>query len=86
MSFKLALGVEGPDLSGISESYNLRLNEKYTTIEINISRENLEKLFTRLSSVVRTPGFLILEHPTHRDKEKELRKVQVILSIKMYII
>lgn len=73
MSFKLSAGVEVPDLAGISEGYELSLNKNYTVIKLNISRENLEETFIRLSSLVRAPSFFILEHPTHRDKEMELR-------------
>lgn len=74
MSFSLALGVNVPDLTGIFEGYEVNEYEKYTSLKINVSRDNLEKVFMSLSEQVASPSFLILEHPTHRDKEEELRK------------
>ena len=74
MSFQLASGVKVSDLTGIEQAFQVRKTEKYTVITLNISRENLESIILDLLPLVATPGFFVLEFPSHRDTEKLLRK------------
>lgn len=41
---------------------------------INVSAEHIDKTFQGLLTQVRIPGFLLLEHGTNGNIEKELRK------------
>lgn len=76
--FNLARGVSVPDLSGIAEGYEVvrRDADPVVRISANISAERIGRSFRKLASAVPTPGFFIIEIPTHRDVEAELRKEQ----------
>ena len=73
-NFKLVKGVRVSNLNGIQEGYCVAEQQNYFAITINVSAENIDSVFRSLSEKVRTPGFLLLEHRTHRDIERELRK------------
>jgi len=73
-NFKLVSGVHVSDLDGIYEGYCVSERQNYSVITINVSAENIDVVFRSLCKKVRTPGFLFLEHGTHRDIEDELRK------------
>lgn len=72
--FNLVKGVSVSNLQDIYECYSIDINDKYTSICINVSAENIENLFKRLCSCVRTPGFFVLEVPTNANVEADIRK------------
>lgn len=72
--FKLVQGVHVADLHGIFESYSVIERKNHSTITVNVSAENIDKLFRLMVAEVRTPGFLLLEHGTNINVENELRK------------
>lgn len=74
MTFKLSFGVSVPDLTGIEQAYEVRQTEKYTIFTVNISRDNLEHALLSLIPLVATPGFFVLEVPSHEETEQRLRK------------
>ena len=74
MTFQLASGVNVPHLTSIKQGYQVRQGKKYTVFTINISRENLESTIITLVQLVAVPGFFVLEMPTHKDTELQLRK------------
>ena len=73
--FQLPRGIEVADLTGIHESYSVTTAEGgYHVFTVNVSAENIHRVFCRLASEVNEPAFLLLETGTHRDEEQELRK------------
>ncbi len=75
MCFKLASGVNVPDLSGIAQGYCVRLNDMLTSITVNISREHLETVFLTLARLVLTPAFMVIEHPVSSRGKKLIKKI-----------
>jgi len=73
-NFKPAKGIRVSNLDGIQEGYCVAEQQNYFIITVNVSAENIDFVFHSLCKKVRTPAFLILEHATHRDIERELRK------------
>lgn len=72
--FRLVQGVEVANLSGLEEAYSVKLVPKgYHVFTVNVSAEKIPKAFRRLASEVAAPAFFLLELPTHRDVEEELR-------------
>ncbi len=72
--FKLVKGNQVPNLDGIVEAYNIVKNENSYVITINVSAERIEMVFECLCKLVRNPAFLLLEHGTNANVEKELRQ------------
>lgn len=72
--FNTVKGVCIPNLEGIKEGYNIIENTNYFQINVNVSAENIDSLFKKLCTKVRTPGFLLLEHGTNEELEKQIRK------------
>lgn len=73
-SFQLPQGIRVADLSGIHEGYEeVKTAQGYWVFTINVSAENIRRVFTRLAQEVGNPGFLPLEVSTHRDEEAKLR-------------
>ncbi len=72
--FSLVKGIQIPCLDGIEEGYHIEKLEGYYQININVSSKNIDKVFRSLCLKVRQPGFLVLEHSSRDDVEKELRK------------
>jgi hypothetical protein len=73
--FRVVQGVEVSDLTGIEEAYSVKLvSEGYHVFTINVSAEKIPQAFRRLASEVTEPAFFLLELPTHRDIEEQLRK------------
>lgn len=72
-SFLLVQGNSVPNLEGIAEGYCIRDCNTFFHIIINVSAENIERVFCSLCACVREPGFLLLEHGTNRKMEEELR-------------
>lgn len=72
--FKLVKGVHVPNLQGIHEGYKMESKEDYTFFSVNVSEENIENLFKKLCSCVRTPAFLVIEVPTNGKVEEKIRK------------
>lgn len=72
--FKVVKGICVPILDGISEGYAIyQKNTGYQMI-VNVSAENIDNVFRRLTEKVLAPGFLVLEHGTNKKNEDELRK------------
>jgi hypothetical protein len=68
-------GIRIPDLSGIHEGYEeAQMPQGYWAFTINVSAENIPRVFKRLAQEVSNPGFVLLETGTHRDVEAQLRK------------
>ncbi|QNU68305.1 hypothetical protein EHE19_007835 [Ruminiclostridium herbifermentans] len=72
--FNLVEGVHVSNLDGINEEYAIEEYENIFRITINVSAENIDSVFRELCARVRTPGFLMLEHGTNQNIEKQLRK------------
>ena len=73
--FQLPRGIEIENLDGIREGYSVSLSEGgFHVFTINVSANNILRVFTRLAAEVKQPGFLLLESGTHQDIEKQLRK------------
>ncbi len=72
--FKLVKGCEASNLDGVHEGYSVRAAEGYSAFTINVSAENIGKVFQRLSELPREPVFFLIEVGTHRDEETKLRK------------
>jgi hypothetical protein len=73
--FKLAAGVTVTNLAGVTEGFCLKpTNQGYSVIEINISADKLQKIYLGLSELVSTPAFAIVETPTKKIDEIEIRK------------
>jgi hypothetical protein len=74
-TFQLPRGIQVADLNGIHESYSVTVTgEGYHVFTVNVSAENIHRVFCRLAAEVNEPAFLLLETGTHRDVEKQLRK------------
>lgn len=63
-----------PCLEGIEEGYTVRKNKEFYQLIINVSAENIDRVFRSLCMRIRTPGFLLLEHGTNTKIEEQLRK------------
>jgi hypothetical protein len=73
-TFKLPHGIQLANLNGIQESYSVTVaDDGYHVFTINVSAENIHKVFCRLAAEVNQPAFLVLETGTHEDIEKQLR-------------
>jgi hypothetical protein len=72
--FKLVKGCDASNLNGIHEGYSVRVAEGYSAFTINVSAENIGKVFLRLSELPGEPVFFLMEVGTHRDEETKLRK------------
>jgi len=72
--YKVVKGNHVPCLDGIEEGYSLSKTSEYSEILINVSAENIEKVFSTLCRKVKTPAFLVLEHGTNASIEETLRK------------
>jgi hypothetical protein len=73
-TFALSQGIEAADLTGIEEAYSVKLvPDGFYIFTVNVSAENIPRLFRRLASEVNDPAFWLLELPTHRDVEEQLR-------------
>jgi hypothetical protein len=73
--FKTVEGVRVPSTEGIHEAYSVSLtDEGYHRFTINVSAQNIPRVYKRLSSEVCEPGFFLLEVGSPEDAEKELRK------------
>lgn len=74
-TFQVPRGIRVADLTGIREAYSVSVAEDgYHVFTVNVSAENIYKVFTRLAAEVNGPAFLLLETGTHRDIEDQLRK------------
>ena len=75
LSFQLPRGIRIADSSGIHEGYEeTKMPQGHWTFRINVSAENIPRVFKRLAQEVGNPGFFLLEVGTHRDEEAKLRK------------
>ena len=73
--YQLPRGIEVPDLTGIHEAYSVRKSEKgFFVFTLNVSAENIFRVFLHLASKVKEPAFLLFETGVHEDVEKTLRK------------
>lgn len=73
--FRLVQGVQVPDLSGIEEGYSVkRVPAGYHVFTVNVSADNIPRVFRHLAATVAEPGFLTFELPSHGDVEEQLRK------------
>lgn len=73
--FKIVEGNHVPNLKGIGEGYCVeKKSDNRLDITINVSAEKIDTVFRALCSLVRTPGFLLLEHGTNIKSEEKLRK------------
>lgn len=73
-AFKLSQGIHVADLAGIEEAYSVKLvPDGFYVFTVNVSADNIPKMFRRLASEVAEPAFWLLELPTHRDVEEQLR-------------
>jgi hypothetical protein len=73
-TFKLPNGIQVADLNGIHESYSVTVaGDGYHVFTVNVSAENIHRVFCRLAAEVNEPAFLLLETGSHRDIEKQLR-------------
>jgi hypothetical protein len=73
--FRLPRGIQVADLSGIHEAYSVTVaQDGYHVFTVNVSAENIHRVFCRLAAEVNEPAFLLLETGTHRDIEQQLRK------------
>ena len=74
-TFQLPRGIQVADLTGIHEAYSVTLaQDGYHVFTLNVSANNIHRVFCRLAAEVNEPAFLLLETGTHRDIELELRK------------
>lgn len=73
-SFTIVRGNHIPNLEGIMEGYSIIQQKNTYQITINVSSENIDNVFQSLCKKVKTPGFLLLEHGTNANVEKQLRK------------
>ena len=73
-TFTVVQGNHIPNLEGIMEGYSITQNNDFYQITINVSAENIDSVFKSLCKKVKTPGFLLLEHGTNENIEKQLRK------------
>ncbi|SDH44123.1 hypothetical protein [Desulfosporosinus hippei] len=74
-NFQLVRGCKAPDLTGIHEAYSISTGKGFQYFEINVSAENIDRVFRELTKEVVEPAFLLLEHGTNRFVEDELRKI-----------
>lgn len=72
--FSIVRGNSVPNLEGIAEGFSIVSSGNSYQFTINVSAENIDNVFKSLCGKVRTPGFLLLEHGTNRNIEKQLRK------------
>lgn len=73
-NFSFVKGNHVPIIDGIIEGYSIVEINGLFQITINVSAENIDNIFQRLCKKVKTPGFLLLEHGTNANTEKQLRK------------
>lgn len=74
-TFQLPKGIQVANLSGIREAYGITVApDGYHVFTVNVSAENIHRVFCRLAAEVNQPAFLLLETGTHRDVEAQLRK------------
>lgn len=75
-AFKVVRGISVPDLSGIAEGYAFvpSTTDARGYISANVSAERIARVFRKLAAALPEPGFFIIETPTHRDVESQLRK------------
>ena len=72
--FTVVQGNYVSNLEGITEGYSITQNNGSYQVIINVSSENIDNIFQSLCKKVETPGFLLLEHGTNENIEKQLRK------------
>ena len=76
-SFVIAKGCSLTDRGGLSEGFSVERPDgevEHTTIRVNVSAERIADVYVALSELVEAPGFLVLETPTNRAVEQELRE------------
>ena len=60
---------------GVHEGYSVtRRPEGYSFFVVNVSAQNIPKVFLLLATRVGEPGFVTIEVGTHRDEETKLRR------------
>jgi hypothetical protein len=71
-NFKLGTGIE-VNLGGIREAYSITKYDKGHRFTVNVSADNIEKIFMGIVSLLKEPLFLVLEIPANSQDEKKLR-------------
>lgn len=72
--FSVVRGNHVPNLEGIVEGFSISSSNDFYQITINVSAENIDNVFQSLCEKVEKPGFLLIEHGTNANIEKQLRK------------
>ncbi|MEM1451903.1 MAG: hypothetical protein AAF726_11865 [Planctomycetota bacterium] len=74
-SFALPRGVSLTDRGGLSEGFEVvpRVDAGHTMIRVNVSADRTAEVYRELSEAVDAPGFLVVETPSNRAVEEELR-------------
>ncbi|MEL6428121.1 MAG: hypothetical protein AAFU73_13520 [Planctomycetota bacterium] len=75
-SFRLARGCFATDLVGVAEGFAAYPPDEHGAriLRVNASAERIAEVYLALADVVTQPAFLVLETPTHRAVEEELRQ------------
>lgn len=74
-TFALPRGVSLTDRGGLSEGFEVvpRKDEEHTMIRVNVSADRTADVYRDLAEAVDAPGFLVVETPSNRAVEEELR-------------
>jgi hypothetical protein len=74
-TFQLPKGIQVADLSGIQEAYAVSVApDGYHVFTVNVSAENIHRVFCKLAMEVNEPAFLLLESGSTQQVESQLRK------------
>lgn len=75
-SFAIARGCSLTDRGGLTEGFAVEEVDgaDHTLIRVNVSAERLADVYRDLCELVDAPGFFVLETPTNRAVEEELRE------------
>lgn len=73
--FIFSPGVKITNPDGVEEGFSVQATDQnYSTITINVSLNNLKNTILGLAELVTTPGFAIVEIPSHKDVEDGFRE------------
>jgi hypothetical protein len=73
MNFKTVNSITIPQIDILKEEYQIQQKNDRFNFTINVSAENIDKMFLEFAKCIKTPGFIILEVPSNLNYERQFQ-------------